>query len=158
MKRLNFKLLLLCILIPLAVGGLSALLTKDNMIAFEYIRKPALTPPAAVFPIVWTILYALMGIASYLVITSGASAQDKKSALLFYALQLIFNFFWSIVFFNLEAYLFAFVWLLILWLLIIITTVKFFRISKTAGFLFLPYLIWVSFAAYLNYGVYRLNK
>ena len=158
MKRTNFKLLLLCIIIPLAVGGLSALLTKDNMIAFEYIRKPALTPPAAVFPIVWTILYALMGIASYLVITSGASAQDKKSALLFYALQLIFNFFWSIVFFNLEAYLFAFVWLLILWLLIIITTVKFFRISKTAGFLFLPYLIWVSFAAYLNYGVYRLNK
>ena len=140
------------------MGGLSALLTKDNMIAFEYIRKPALTPPAAVFPIVWTILYALMGIASYLVITSGASAQDKKSALQFYALQLIFNFFWSIVFFNLEAYLFAFVWLLILWLLIIITTVKFFRISKTAGFLFLPYLIWVSFAAYLNYGVYRLNK
>lgn len=158
MKRFNFKLLLLCILIPLAVGGLSALLTKDNMIAFEYIRKPAPTPPAAVFPIVWTILYVLMGIASYLVITSGASAQDKKSALLFYALQLIFNFFWSIVFFNLEAYLFAFVWLLILWLLIIITTVKFFRISKTAGFLFLPYLIWVSFAAYLNYGVYRLNK
>ena len=158
MKRTNFKLLLLCIIIPLAVGGLSALLTKDNMIAFQYIKKPPLTPPASVFPIVWTILYALMGIASYLVITSNAPASDKKSAILFYGLQLIFNFFWSIVFFNLEAYLFAFVWLIILWLLIIVTTVKFYRINKTAGLLLLPYLIWVSFAAYLNYGVYRLNK
>ncbi len=157
MKKTNWKLLLLCVAIPLAVGGLSALLTKDNMIMFEYIKKPALAPPAAVFPIVWTILYTLMGIASYIVVTSDAGDAEKNSALLFYGIQLVFNFFWSLVFFNLEAYLFALVWLLILWVLIIITTVKFFRIDKRAGFLMLPYLLWVTFAAYLNYEIYKLN-
>lgn len=157
MKKINWKLLIICIAIPLAVGGLSALLTKDNMIMFQYIRKPALSPPAWLFPVVWTILYTLMGIASYLVAVSDASADDKKSALVFYALQLVFNFFWPIVFFNLEAFLFAFIWLIALWVLIIITTLKFFRIDKRAGWLMLPYLLWVTFATYLNYGIYRLN-
>ena len=157
MKKTNPKLLLACIAIPLAVGGLSALLTKDNMLMFEYIQKPALSPPAWLFPVVWTILYVLMGIASYLVADSAASADDKKSALVFYALQLVFNFFWPIVFFNLEAFLFALIWLLALWVLIIITTLKFFRIDKRAGWLMLPYLLWVTFAAYLNFGIYRLN-
>ena len=157
MKKINWKLLIICVAIPLAVGGLSALLTKDNAIMFEYIRKPALSPPAWLFPVVWTVLYTLMGIASYVVLTSGAPADDIRNALLFYAIQLVFNFFWPLVFFNLEAFLFALVWLLVLWVLIIITTVKFFRIDKRAGFLMLPYLLWVTFAAYLNYGIYKLN-
>lgn len=157
MKKTNWKLLLLCIAVPLAVGGLSALLTKDNMLMFEYIRKPALSPPAWLFPLVWTALYILMGIASYLAAVAHAPAENKKSALVFYALQLVFNFFWPIAFFNLEAFLFALIWLLILWVLIIITSVKFFRIDKRAGWLMLPYLLWVSFAAYLNYGIYVLN-
>ncbi len=157
MKRKNLKLLFLCIAVPLAVGGLSALITKDNMIMYEYIDKPALSPPAVLFPIVWTVLYILMGIASYIVMTSDAGDGEKNSALLFYGLQLVFNFFWPLIFFNLEAYLFALMWLFALWLLIIITTVKFFRIDKRAGFLMLPYLLWVTFAAYLNYGIYKLN-
>lgn len=153
----NRKLLILCIAIPLAVGGLSALLTKDSMIAFEYISKPALSPPAALFPIVWTVLYVLMGIASYIVISSDAPGEQVSSAVFFYGLQLIFNFFWSLIFFNLEAYLTALVWLLALWVLIIITKVKFFRIDRRGGWLMLPYLLWVTFAAILNYGIYVLN-
>lgn len=151
------KSLIINIAIPLAVGGLSALLTKDNMIMFEYVRKPPLSPPGWLFPVVWTILYVLMGIAAHLVNTSHKPKQETDTALLFYGIQLLFNFFWSIFFFNMEEYLFAFIWLLAMWVFILITTVKFFRIDKRAGYLMLPYLLWVSFAAYLNLGVYLLN-
>lgn len=151
------KSLIINIAIPLAVGGLSALLTKDNMIMFEYVRKPPLSPPSWLFPLVWTILYVLMGIAAYLVHTSHKPKQETDTALLFYGIQLLFNFFWSIFFFNMEEYLFAFIWLLALWVFILITTIRFFRIDKRAGYLMLPYLLWVSFAAYLNLGVYLLN-
>lgn len=157
MKKINWKLLIICIAIPLAVGRLSALLTKDNMIMFQYIRKPALSPPAWLFPVVWTILYTLMGIASYLIVVSDAAPKEIRGALIFYALQLFFNFLWSIVFFNLEAYLFAFIWLILLWALILITTVRFFRIDRRAGWLMVPYLLWVAFAGYLNYAIYKLN-
>lgn len=157
MKKINWKLLIICIAIPLAVGGLSALLTKDNMIMFQYIRKPALSPPAWLFPVVWTILYTLMGISSYRVVSSDAAPKEIRGALIFYALQLFFNFLWSIVFFNLEAYLFAFIWLILLWALILITTVRFFRIDRRAGWLMVPYLLWVAFAGYLNYAIYKLN-
>ncbi|MDO4815233.1 MAG: TspO/MBR family protein [Bacillota bacterium] len=157
MKKINWKLLIICIAIPLAVGGLSTHLTKDNMIMFEYIKKPPLSPPAWLFPVVWTILYTLMGIASYLVASSDAAPREIKGALIFYALQLVFNFLWSIVFFNLEAYLFAFIWLVLLWALILITAIKFFGINKCAGWLMVPYLLWVAFAGYLNYAIYRLN-
>lgn len=133
------------------------MLTKDNMIMFDYVKKPPLSPPAWLFPVVWTLLYILMGIASYLVYSSHAPQKRKSSALTFYAAQLLFNFGWSIIFFNLGEYLFALVWLCILWLLILITAVLFFRINKKAGILLLPYLLWVSFAGYLNYGIYLLN-
>lgn len=153
--KIKWKKLLICIAIPLAVGALSALLTRDAMAMFETVNKPALSPPGWLFPVVWTILYTLMGIASYIVLESGSPL--KRSALTFYALQLIFNFFWSIIFFNLEAYLFAFVWLLILWALILVTMLKFYKISERTGDLMLPYLLWVTFAAYLNFGIYLMN-
>ena len=98
-----------------------------------------------------------MGIASYVVLESDAKPQDKTNALTLYALQLIFNFFWTIIFFNLRQYIFAFVWILALWALIIATIVKFRAISKTASNLIIPYIIWVTFAAYLNLGVAILN-
>lgn len=124
---------------------------------FEVVKKPSLSPPGWLFPVVWTVLYILMGVASYLVYTSRAPQRHRRSALAFYAVQLLFNFAWSIIFFNLEAYLFAFVWLCALWLLILITMLLFFRADRTAGLLMLPYLLWVSFAGYLNYGIYLLN-
>ena len=114
-----------------------------------------LTPPMWLFPVVWSILFVLMGIASYLVVMQ--KGEDTK-ALTLYAVQLIFNFFWSIWFFNLGWYLFAFLWLVALWILIIATTVAFYRISKPAAWLMLPYLVWVAFAGYLNLGVWWLNR
>ena len=149
----NWKNLITAIAIPLAAGSLSALLAKDGISSFSTITKPPLTPPAAVFPIIWTILYILMGIASYLVIMKNP---DEKELSL-YGLQLLFNFFWSIWFFRFGWYLFAFFWLIALWLLILATTLAFFRISRPAGYLMLPYLIWVTIAGYLNLGVYLLN-
>lgn len=159
-KNLKIKKLTLaiCIAIPLLVGGLSALLTMEGMKSFEIINKPPLSPPRIVFPIVWTTLYILMGIASYLVYTAKISDNRKTSALTFYGVQLVFNFFWSIIFFNMEAYLFAFIWLLAMIALIVVTTVKFYGINKWAGYLMIPYIVWCVIAAYLNFGVYVLNK
>ena len=154
--RIHLKKLLKCIAIPLLVGGLSALLTMSSMEHFETLNQPPLSPPGWLFPVVWSVLFILMGIASYLVIVNGKS-DDKKIALTVYGIQLAFNFFWSLIFFNLEAYLFAFIWLTVLWVLIIINTVLFYRISKPAGILLLPYLLWVTFAGYLNLAIYFLN-
>ena len=152
----NKKPLIVSLLIPLITGGLSALLA-GGMENFKTLNKPPLSPPGWIFPVVWTILYLAMGLASYLVYKADAPQYKKNSALLFYGLQLFFNFFWSIIFFGWEMYLFAFIWILVLWLLIIITTVKFWDINKTAGYLMMPYLLWVTFAAYLNLGIYILN-
>ena len=149
--------LILSILIPLAVGGLSALISGSAMKAFETVNKPPLSPPMVVFPIAWTVLYILMGIASYLVYNSNASDNRSVSALFFYAAQLAVNFFWSIIFFNLKMYLFAFIWLLLLIVLTVITTVKFSKISTAAGWLMVPYLAWLLFAAYLTLGIVILN-
>lgn len=152
--NINWKNLITAISIPLAVGGLSALLTGDNMQSFQAVNQPPFSPPAWLFPIVWTILYVLMGIASYLVV----GKEGSSKALTLYAVQLLFNFFWSIWFFGYGWYLFSFIWLLCLWVLILATLVSFYRISKPAGYLLLPYLLWVTFAAYLNLGVYLLNR
>lgn len=152
--KIQWKKLILCIALPLAVGGLSALLTRDGMQTFQSLKKPPLSPPAWLFPVAWTILYVLMGIASYLVLTSG---KPNRPALTVYGLQLAFNFFWSLIFFNMEAYLFAFIWLIALWVLILVTMLLFFRQRETAGYLLLPYLLWVTFAGYLNYSIYLLN-
>ena len=155
--KIHWKKLLLFIAIPLIVGGLSALVTSGSMESFEAIAKPPLSPPGWLFPVVWTILFILMGIASYIVWEQSTGTQ-RRNALALYFVQLFFNFFWSIIFFNMEAYLFAFVWLVILWLLIAVTAYLFYIIEKTAGYLMLPYLLWVTFAGYLNLSIYLLNR
>ena len=153
MKIKNRSLLIICILIPLAVGSLSALFS-GNM-SYSGINQPALSPPPIVFPIVWTVLYILMGISSYLICTS--DSVDKGSAMLVYAVQLFFNFFWSIIFFRFSNYLLAFIWLLILIALIILMIYRFYKIKPLAAYLQIPYLLWCIFAAYLNLMVYYLN-
>lgn len=154
--RFDTKTLIKCIAIPLIVGGLAAFLTRDGMKYYiEEITKPALTPPPWVFSVVWTILYVMMGYASFLVIEEGTG--DQKTARMIYFAQLFFNFFWSIIFFNLRWYLFAFAWLLILWFLVLATIKAFAEIEPKAGKVLIPYLIWLTFAAYLNFGVYLLN-
>lgn len=153
-KPLTF---IICVSIPLLVGGLAAFLTSDSMELFEAMNQPPLSPPGSLFPIVWTILYILMGIASYLVVTSGNPSGEIQAAMMVYGIQLLFNFLWSIIFFNLEWYWFAFIWLLMLWGLIYLTKHLFSMISKIAGYLMIPYLLWVAFAGYLNLGIAILN-
>ncbi|MBR6523668.1 MAG: tryptophan-rich sensory protein [Clostridia bacterium] len=147
------------VLFALAVGGLAAWLTMDSMDIYGSITQPALAPPAWLFPVVWTVLYVLMGISSTIVYTDkNASPKEKASAIKVYALQLIVNFFWSLIFFNLRNYLFAFIWLILLWVLILIMIVKFYKIRPVAGLLQIPYLLWVTFAGYLNLMIYLLNR
>ena len=155
--KLNYKTLGICILIPLAVGGLSALFTMGSMQDFAALKQPQLSPPGWAFPVVWTVLFILMGIASYLVLETTASAERKKEAFKTYFLQLGFNFMWSIIFFTFSDYEIAFVWLLALLALIVITTVRFYNINKYASILMLPYVLWVSFAGYLNLAIAYLN-
>lgn len=153
--NIQWKKLVPCLLFPLAVGGLAGFLTRSSMFLFDAVQKPPLSPPGWLFPVVWTILYLLMGFASYLVLVSEKPGQ---TAWKLYVIQLIFNFFWPIFFFNLEQYLLSFVWLLLLWLLILATILWFSRSSKLAGYLLIPYLLWVTFAGYLNLGIYFLNR
>ena len=154
----NPKLLILCIAVPLLVGGLAAFLTGNSMADFAALEKPPIAPPGFLFPIVWTVLYVLMGVASYLVLTSGADQGDIDHAITAYGLQLVLNFFWSIIFFRLEWYLAAFLWLVLLWLAILYTLLQFRKISRHAAWLLIPYLLWVTFAGYLNLSIYLLNS
>ena len=155
--KIDKKRLIICLAIPLVVGGAAGLLTMNSMEAFEALNQPPLSPPGWLFPVVWTVLYVLMGIASYLVSVSDAPQEEKARALWTYGIQLAFNFLWPIAFFNLKWNLFAFLWLVILWILILITALRFGRIRKPAGYLLVPYLLWVAFAGYLNLGIYLLN-
>ena len=154
--KINIKKLAKCLGISLGVGALSALFTMFGMDSFEKAVKPPLTPPSFLFPIVWTILFILMGISSYIVCNS--DSENRTTALSVYGIQLAVNFFWPIFFFNLEAYLFSFIWIILLWILIIVMIVQFNEVSKVAALLQIPYLLWVTFAAYLNFGIYLLNR
>ncbi len=147
---------IICWVIPLAVGGLSALLS-GGMSAYETLQQPPLSPPGWVFPVVWLVLYVLMGEASFRVLTSGAEPKHVKKALTAYAIQLGINFLWSPVFFGAQMYLTAFFVLIGLWIGIFVTLRRFSMINETAGDLMIPYLLWVTFAGYLNLGVFLLN-
>ena len=153
----NFLLFLKSIALPLLVGILASLLTRQSMEAFAALNQPPLSPPAIVFPIVWTFLYILMGIGFYLVVTSEGNEEDIHKAVIVYGLQLSVNFLWPTFFFNLQWYLFSFFWLLLLWILVLIMLVRFARVSQIAAYINIPYLIWLTFAAYLNLGILLLN-
>ena len=153
----NCKILSFFIAVPLAVGGLAAFFSRENIGMFNLIEKPPLSPPNWLFPIVWTILYILMGMASYIIFVSTQEKSTIKIALKIYATQLLFNFLWPILFFNLGLYFFAFFWLLALLALIIFTTNLFYKISKLAAYLMIPYILWVFWAGYLILGIAILN-
>lgn len=154
--KIQWKKLLICLAIPLGVGALSALIS-GGMGRYNDFVQPPLSPPGWVFPVVWTILYLLMGYASYRILVSDAPEQQKRNALTWYGIQLFFNFIWSPVFFGLDQYLAAFFILLVLWVAVYITMRKFDKIDTVAADLLLPYTLWLTFAAYLNIGVYFLN-
>ena len=154
--NINWKKLFICLAVPLAVGGLATLLS-GGMDSYKIMNQPPLSPPGWIFPIVWTILYLLMGWASYRVLVSNAPREDRKKALTFYGIQLFLNFLWPLVFFGLGWYWAAFIVLLALWVMIYLPMHLFGLIDDTAENLLIPYLLWVTVAGYLNLGVALLN-
>jgi tryptophan-rich sensory protein len=158
MEKLNWKVYTLSIFIAELVGILAAIITKDGISTYSMlVEKVWFSPPAMVFPIVWTILYALMGISAARVWLAEESP-ERTHALRIYLVQLVVNFFWSIIFFNAEAYGLAVIWILILWLLIIAMIKAFMKVDKFAAKLQIPYLVWVTFATVLTIGIWIVNK
>ena len=158
MKNQKWKTYAFWILLSELVGFLAGLLTRKGTELYSLtIVKPPLSPPAVVFPIVWTILYALMGIGAARIYLLPASRERSVSLRLF-LIQLAFNFFWSIIFFNFQAFGIAFIWLVLLWVLIVLMTISFRELDPLAAWLQAPYLLWVFFAGYLNFGVWLLNR
>lgn len=154
--KIDWKKLLIALGIPLAVGGLAALLS-GGMTNYGAMNKPPLSPPGWVFPVAWTILYLLMGYASYRIWISDADQAQKRKALVLYGAQLLANFIWPLLFFAGEWFLAALIWLVLLWILIFLTIRAFSKIDERAGDLLIPYILWVTFAAYLNLGIFLLN-
>ncbi len=150
--------LLIALLLPQLLGLVSELLTIAVIPSwYAGLIKPPFTPPNWIFGLAWTTLYLLIGIASYLVWQEGWRKKPVKTALYFYAIQLLLNFFWSILFFGLQSPLLAFIEIIFLWVMILITMIKFFTVSKPAGYLLIPYLLWVTFASLLNFSILILN-
>ena len=144
--------------IALAVGLLSGFLSMEGMRLYEEMAiKPPLTPPGWVFSVVWTILYALMGISAARIWLAPES-KDRSSGLNLYVVQLVVNFFWSLLFFNAQVYGLAALWLILLWILVLLMILEFSKVDKLAAWLQIPYLIWLTFAAYLNLSVWFLNR
>lgn len=154
-SNIKTKSLLINVAIPLAVGGIAALVTGGGFREYSEVVQPPLSPPSWLFPVVWTILYILMGFSSYLIYES--HDEDSRKALTLYAIQLAINFIWPIFFFGFNAYLFAFILIILLWIFALLTTISFYKINKLSGLLLIPYMLWLTFAAYLNFGVYILN-
>ena len=141
-----------------AVGALSGWLSREGTAAFtQTASQPPLSPPSILFPIVWTVLYALMGVSAARIWLAPASS-DRSNGLNLFIAQLIVNFFWSLIFFNAGAYGFAFLWLLLLWALVLAMVITFHKVDPLAAYLQIPYLLWLTFAAYLNLGVWYFNR
>ncbi|KDR96739.1 TspO and MBR related proteins [Peptoclostridium litorale DSM 5388] len=154
----NIKDMLVAIAIPEAVGMLSALLTADTMMVYMDLRRPSFSPPGWMFGPVWTLLYALMGYASFRIWVKRKEDSNASSALGVYSLQLFLNFIWTILFFRMQLRGVAFVDIILLLAFIVLTTVKFFNIDRFAGYIMIPYIMWVSFASVLNYAFWSINR
>ena len=155
--------ILLCILVPLGGGIIISLFSRDSMVQFNAMKQPPLAPPAWLFPVAWTILYILMGVASYLIYRAFTKTRNSKVqnnariAMILYGVQLVLNFIWTPLFFNANLYWVAFAVLLLMWILEIILLVKTFRLSRAAFWCLFPYALWTTFAAYLNISIAILN-
>ena len=156
-RKFSWRTFLICIIIPLGAGLLSAILNIGAFSIYRQLNRPPLAPPSIVFPIVWNVLYLLMGISCYRIVTAEAEKEKRTDALFTYGIQLFVNLMWPLVFFNLQAFLLSFVWLLFLWVLVLRMICQFDPINRLAAYLQIPYLLWCTFAAYLNLAIYLLN-
>lgn len=158
-KKLKFIPLIISIGIPLLIGGITSIIFPNISSIYESLSKPFFSPPQIVFPIVWTILYILMGIASYKVYIRKYDNIDTSSALFVYALQLLLNFLWTIIFFGFRLYGLSFLELILLIIFVILTIIRFYsKAGKCAALLLLPYLIWLIYAGVLNFFIWMLNE
>ncbi len=155
--KIYWKALFINIAIPLVVGFVSGFITSDTVQTFDLLNKPPLSPPAILFPIVWTILYILMGVSAYILYVSNAQREQKQIAIKLNAAQLIVNFFWSIIFFGLSLYFVGFIWVILLIVLVVLLIKKLKPISKYSAYLLYPYLAWICFAAYLSLAIAIIN-
>lgn len=155
MKKINWKRLIIIIIITFIVGSFFSFFTMNNMDTFKELKKP-INVPGILFPIVWSILYLLMSISCYIITTKDDKSKDN--AIIWYGIQLVINSLWSLIFFGFSAYLFAFIWIILLLAIVIIMIAKFYKIDKMASYLNIPYVLWILFAGFLNLGIYILNR
>lgn len=153
--KINFKRLIIITIITFVVGSFFSWFTMNNMDTFKELEKPV-NVPAMLFPIVWSILYLLMSISCYIITRSNNKGKEK--ALVWYGIQLVINSLWSLIFFGFGAYLFAFIWIILLLITVVIMTAKFYNIDKRAAYINIPYVLWIIFAGYLNFGISLLNR
>ena len=153
--RIDWKKLIIITVITFIVGTFFSFFTMNSMDTFKDLSKP-INVPGVLFPIVWSILYLLMSISCYLIVQS--NDKDKKEGIILYAIQLVINSLWTLIFFGFGAYLLSFIWIIILLIVVIIMLAKFYNINKIAMYISIPYVLWLLFAAYLNLGIYLLNK
>jgi tryptophan-rich sensory protein len=153
----NLPRLAISIIIPLAVGVVSSFFTRNSIPTwYSTLAKPALNPPNWIFFPVWTLLYVMMGVSLYFVWRKGFN-NETKTAIYVFSAQLLLNFLWTFLFFGLKSILLAFAEIIVLWIMILVTILRFYKISKGAAYLLIPYIIWVSFASYLNLAIFLVN-
>lgn len=155
MKKINWKRLIIITIITFLVGSFFSFFTMNNMSAFKELEKP-INVPAIIFPIVWSILYLLMSISCHIITESNDKNKDK--AVIWYGINLVVNSLWSLIFFGFGTYLLSFIWIILLLIIVIIMMAKFYNINKKAAYLNIPYILWIIFAGYLNFGIYLLNR
>ncbi len=156
-RTIGWPALIAAVILSLGTGGASYILSSNAFEAYQALQQPSFAPPGWIFTPVWTLLFIMMGIASYRVFMYSLDRKSVRSALGVYLLQLVFNFFWTLIFFRWELRGLAIIEILLLLALIVINTWQFFRIDRAAGFLMVPYVLWVSFATVLNFSVWILN-
>ena len=155
--KIRWKTLIFNLAVPLITGAVSGFLTRSAMQQYGQLNRPPLSPPSAVFPVVWTTLFLLMGISAYLVTMKRSDRLKSFDLPAVYWIQLIVNFIWPLIFFNLSIYGIALAWLILLIILVIYMIFQFHDITPAAGWLQVPYLLWLIFAGYLNAGIWLLN-
>ena len=157
-KKINYWKLGLSILVCLLAGFIGSFFTISSVSTwYTTLNKPFFNPPSWLFGPIWTILYILMGVSLYLIWEKRIKSEESKTAVLIFGVQLFLNLMWSIIFFAVQSPFYAFIEIILLWITIVITMIYFYKISKPATYLLIPYILWVTFAALLNFSIYYLN-
>ncbi len=156
--KIDYLKLIISIALCQMAGFVGAIFTSSSIPTwYAGLNKPSFNPPNWIFGPVWTILFLMMGISFYIIWNLGIDKKDVKAALIIFGVQLLINILWSVIFFGMQSPFYAFIEIIILWIAILFTIIKFYNLSPVAAYLLIPYILWVSFAAVLNFSIWRLN-